>query len=170
MFGHNAFVWTPVNVLHAEAAWDYDGPYHSIAPANAAYNSWSNITYSDGSFGGSFETAESAVSFLETTMHNPDPDLPYRIEGFDTNTDPNFDKKSGNTNSPTTNPNPKDCPSENREDGADDTECGDCLSDFTEDATGVCVKAINEKEDTDWLMIGGGIAAVAVIGYFVMNK
>ena len=168
MFGHNAFVWTPVNVLHAEAAWDYDGPYHSITPSNWGYNSWSNITWSDGSSGGSHATAESAVSYIETATQNPDSDLPYRISGFDTN--PDLHKKSGNTNSPTTNPNPKDCPSENREDGADDTECGECLSGFTEDDTGVCVADAINDEGTNWLMIGGGIATVVVIGFFLMNK
>ena len=61
-------------------------------------------------------------------------------------------------------------PSENREDGADDTECGECLSGFTEDDTGVCVADAINDEGTNWLMIGGGIATVVVIGFFLMNK
>ena len=43
---------------------------------------------------------------------------------------------------------PADCPSENREDGADTTQCGDCLSGFTEDDTGVCV-ADSTDDDTE---------------------
>ena len=65
-----------------------------------------------------------------------------------------------------------DCPSENREAGADDTVCGACLSGFTEDATGVCVADVvitdETKEGTNWLLYGGiGIAAIA--GYFALK-
>jgi len=71
----------------------------------------------------------------------------------------------------------KDCPSENREDGATAWECGDCLSGFTEDATGVCIADVDTSTDetdgatkggTNWLLYGGiGIAAIA--GYFALK-
>jgi len=65
-----------------------------------------------------------------------------------------------------------DCPSENREAGADDTVCGACLSGFTEDATGVCVADVvitdETKEGTNWLLYGG-LAIAAIAGYFALK-
>jgi len=59
----------------------------------------------------------------------------------------------------------KDCPSENREEGTDDTVCGDCLSDFTDDGAGVCVADTEDDTEpvkTNW-MLYGGVAVVAVL-------
>ena len=67
----------------------------------------------------------------------------------------------------------KDCPKENREDGADDTECGVCLSGFTEDVTGVCVADVvtteEESEDSKKWILLGSVGIICVAGYFAMN-
>ena len=58
---------------------------------------------------------------------------------------------------------PNDCATNNQEKNDDDT-CGDCLSGFTADATGVCVADEDDEEtETNWLLYGGiGVAAIAV--------
>ena len=62
---------------------------------------------------------------------------------------------------------PVDCASENREDGATDDVCGDCLSGFEEDDTGTCVAvAEDEEEESNTLRnlaIGGVIVGVAYL-------
>lgn len=66
----------------------------------------------------------------------------------------------------------KDCPSENREDGADATECGDCISGYTADATGVCIADVETddatKEGTNWLL-WGGVAIAGIVGFQMMG-
>jgi len=127
-------MWTPVNVLQSEAAWDYEGEYHVISPSNTSYNPSSKLTYISGNFH-NFATPQRAIDWLEN--NSGEENTTYRIEGFDES-----DRYIGDVpvkNSPTENPNPTDCASENREDGADDSVCGDCLSGYTEDDTGTCV-------------------------------
>ena len=58
----------------------------------------------------------------------------------------------------------KDCATENRESGAKPGDCGDCLSGFTADATGVCVADVADETETEtnWLIYG--VIGVALIG------
>ena len=55
------------------------------------------------------------------------------------------------------------CATENRVANTDDT-CGECLSGFTEDSTGVCVADATEEEGPNYLLYGGGLALLVVGG------
>ena len=75
------------------------------------------------------------------------------------------------------------CPSENRElkdlfthgDVKIGQKCGNCLSGYVEDDTGACILEVNadvdgeEETNTNWLMIGGGIAGVIALAFFGMG-
>tara|TARA_R110001592_G_scaffold163112_1_gene396831 strand:+ start:62 stop:619 length:558 start_codon:yes stop_codon:yes gene_type:complete len=64
----------------------------------------------------------------------------------------------------------KDCSTENRQAVAGDTAtCGDCLSGYVEDETGVCVAVVTDvaKTETNWLLYSViGVAAIGGIFYF----
>ena len=62
----------------------------------------------------------------------------------------------------------KDCSTENREAGAKSGDCGDCLSGFTADATGLCVADVADETETNWLLYGG--VAIALILSMGMMK
>ena len=65
----------------------------------------------------------------------------------------------------------KDCATENRESGAKSGDCGDCLSGFTANATGVCVADVADDEtetETNWLIYG--VIGVALIGGILFLK
>ena len=71
--------------------------------------------------------------------------------------------RSGNGNGE-----PIDCISENRQDGDTEDECGDCLSGYAEDDTGACIaKVSDETKETNWMLYGGIVVALGVVGYFV---
>ena len=146
MFGHNAFVWTPMKVFNAgtEAPSGYTGTFVIIRAKAIAL----------------------AVASLPNGMY-------YKVEdGGDgrLKTDIIIDWETV-------------CPSENRElkdlfthgDVKIGQKCGNCLSGYVEDDTGACILEVNadvdgeEETDTNWLMIGGGIAGVIALAFFGMG-
>ena len=143
MFGHDAISWTPIkHLLMAE-----NRVFHSTTPNNIyardgggiyAGDERYDVQYADkvGSLTGR-QSASLSDAIADAISGVRSHSTTYIINSY---WDSDKDVALADPNlSPTATVFNPDCGSENREDGADDTECGDCLSGFTEDATGVCV-------------------------------
>jgi len=172
MFGHNPLNYGNLHtLLHnaetrtfrsgTEADWDYDGDLYTIEPADG------NIAKLTDPEGQTELIGNADMPLVEATLKAieaiPD-DGVYRLQGYT--------KDDEVDNSPTTNPNPPSCASQNRETNAttpvhSEGGCGDCLNGFTEDDTGTCVADV--AEDTNW-MLYGGIAVVVIGAIFTMTR
>jgi hypothetical protein len=170
MFGHNALSnKIPFNMLNAEfrtfkAATSLPADYttgdiyvikRNLTPAGVETNYWS--AYLDGAkigdnFGDNTGNDETAAT---TSAVNSLPDGSYYVTS-----DADLPSEGGDST----------CSSENREAGATDDVCGDCLSGFSEDATGVCVAdvATDESAETNWLLYGG-LALAGILGISMMK-
>ena len=148
---------------YVTATWTADPPHRNFA-----------LKFSNGGSGSSGHTsAEALVNWLQANEVGP-PGHKSKGQGVKFEslppTDQATDDDSGTGGEMDED---ADCPSENREAGADDTVCGACLSGFTEDATGVCVADVDTstdetKEGTNWLLYGG-LAIAAIAGYFALK-
>ena len=169
MFGHNPLNYGNIHTLlhNAETrifkATDYD-----IEP-DAGYSGkyttfkWNGSnyipTFNDGSTGnaGNMNATQSAnwvrTVLSKTKGHG------VKFESLS----PDDEGTSGNGNgNGGGNGDPADCASENREDGATDDVCGDCLSGFTEDDTGTCVADAEDEEEESNFTRNFAIGAVIV--------
>ena len=219
MFGHNSFVWTPVNVLQSEmqvfnatglggieAPADYTGPFVIIEAGGSGFviynedgSRWSREGWTSQVYGTTDEeTRETAIAKAVAALPN---DIYYKV------------RDGGHGRFKTDIPPPDYtvlCPSLNREikemsgqrrEGADapmvswtKQGCGKCLSGFKEpgdrgedyscsdsghlsqSCDDACILEVmddgdgeEEEKDTNWLMIGGGIAGVIALAFFGMG-
>jgi hypothetical protein len=171
MFGHNSLNYGNIHTLlnaetrtfraGTEANWDYDGELYTIEPTGE--DGYAGLTSPSGDDLGNYGNADMTWAEQVAAAINAIPQGGiYRLSGFS--------ESQGVDNSSTTNPNPPSCASENREDGATEDVCGDCLSGYTEDDTGTCVADVEEiEEGTNW-MLYGGIAVVVIGGVFMVSR
>ena len=185
MFGHNNISWTPINNLLMAEMKTFNATSFDVEPTDSSKAgqyvtaTWTadpphrnfTLKFSDGSSGGSGHTSATAlVNWLQANEVGPPghkskgqgvkfESLSPADAGNDTGGSTGGDDGTGDGGTA------KDCATENREAGATDTECGDCLSGFTADATGVCVADVADDEtetETNWLIYG--VIGVALIG------
>tara|TARA_R110000823_G_scaffold158_9_gene695 strand:- start:799 stop:1302 length:504 start_codon:yes stop_codon:yes gene_type:complete len=167
MFGHDALSnRISFNLLNAEfrtfragteAAWDYEGDVYTIT--ESATPLVATMTDPQGNAVDWDSTDGTLANSVSNAIGDLAPENYYRIAGF---TDATI------TNTSITDPNQKDCSAENREAGAKSGDCGDCLSGFTADATGLCVADVADETETNWLLYGG--VAIALILSMGMMK
>ena len=149
MLGINEFSWTPINnLLMAE-----NRVFHSTTPNNIYARDGSGIYAGDERYSVHYAdkvgtlmsrgAASLSDAIADATSGERSHSTTYIINSYwDSDkdvalADPNLSPTATVFNPPADDP--ADCGSENREDGADDSVCGDCLSGYTEDDTGNCV-------------------------------
>lgn len=180
MFGHNPLNYGNIhNLLHHAETYTFKADDHfDVEPTDPAkagqyvkakwlgdpphYN-W-QLTFTDGSNGnGGHDNATGLVKWLQNNDVGP-AGHKSRGQGVKFESLPDSDQATADAAPPPASD--SDCASENREDGATDDVCGDCLSGFTEDDTGTCVADAEDEEEKSNTMrnlaIGGVI--VCVIG------
>ena len=182
MFGHDVISWTPINNLlmaemktfnaSAEVTKDDSSNYYVIKPTNAGY-----VTYyskSGEQVGSNYGNAEMSMMETVNSVISSLPDgSTYIIDGFFPGEGVESSPATGGSSDTDSN----DCASENRVKGTDDV-CGDCLSGFAEDSTGVCVAEVSADEtdetdetETNWLLYGGiGVVALGAAVFFMKGK
>ena len=177
MFGHNNISWTPINNLLMAEMKTFNATSFDVEPTagnEGKYNDakWHSLTDSywvqyEGNTGRS-NSGKTSASDLTNWLSNvlarskgqgiTFSELSPADAGNDTGVSTGGDDGTGGATA-------KDCATENRESGAKSGDCGDCLSGFTANATGVCVADVADDEtetETNWLIYG--VIGVALIG------
>ena len=178
MFGHDNISWTPINnLLMAEMktfnATSFDveptagneGKYNDAKWYSSTDSYWVQYEGNTGRSNSGKTSASDLTNWLSNvlTMSKGQGITFSELSPADAGNDTGTGTGTGTGTSTA-----KDCPNENREAGATDTECGDCLSGFTANATGVCVADVADVADdeteteTNWLIYG--VIGVALIG------
>ncbi len=176
MFGHNNISWTPINnLLMAEMktfnATSFDveptagneGKYNDAKWYSSTDSYWVQYEGNTGRSNSGKTSASDLTNWLSNVLASSQgqgitfSELSPADAGNDTGGSTGGDDGTGGATA-------KDCATENRESGAKPGDCGDCLSGFTADATGVCVADVADETETEtnWLIYG--VIGVALIG------
>ena len=165
---HNAETRTFKAATEKPASWT--GDYYEIKCNGGGFYRTAYLKSTGAQAVGNYGTSGStdAEKIADVVQALPDGSYYEVIDCNGGNTSGGSGSGNGNGNG---NGEPVDCASENREDGATDDVCGDCLSGFEEDDTGTCVAVVEDEEEESNTIrnLTIGVAA-AVIGYLFVKS